>query len=338
MTPRKANSALDEKVRDIANAHRKDHGDFIIGPARKFADRPVVILSTGILSCDFALGRGGFLKGRIAEVKGPAKHGKTTFLLSLIAETQRGGYRTAYVDAEHKLDFPWAEKLGVDLDEMTYDFPEYGEMALDHIESLVLGGIDLIVVDSVAALTPRAEIDGEMGESMMGVQARLVGQAMRKLNGITAKNGTALLFINQEREKIGVVYGSPKTTPGGKALEFAASVRIDINRKGWIKEGEVVVGAQSCMKVVASQVSAPMEEALFDIYFGKCPCHGAGIDKGGDLLDAAVSAGIIEKSGAWYSLSGDQLGQGRAEAAANLFANPEIAAKVRTTVIESRKK
>lgn len=335
---KRTNSALDEKVREISKDCKKDFGEFIIGPASKFAGRPVVALPTGVLSIDLALGRGGFLKGRIAEIKGPAKDGKTTLLLTLIAESQRAGYRTAYIDAEHKLDFLWAEKLGVDLDEMTYDFPEYGEMALDHTEALVLSGIDLIVVDSVAALVPRAELEGEMGEASMGVMARLVGQAMRKLNGAAAKSGTALLFINQERSKIGVVYGNPNTTPGGKALEFAASVRIEVRRKSWIKEGDVVVGVQSSIKTIANQVAPPMEEAIFDIYSGKCSCHKPGIDKEADLLDCAVTSGIVEKSGSWYTLAGEQLGQGREEASKNLSVNPEIAIKVRADILAKRER
>lgn len=332
MTPR-TKSALDEAIAKVANDYRKDYGDNVIVPASKIARLPVVPLPTGVLSVDLALGRGGFLKGRIAEVKGPAKSGKTTLLLTLLAESQRGGFRTAYVDAEHKLDLLWAERLGVDLEEMTYITPDHGEMALDITESLVLAGIDLVIVDSVAQLIPRAELEGEMGESSMGVQARLIGQAMRKLNGVAARRGTALLFINQEREKIGVVYGSPKTTPGGKALEFAASVRVDISKKQWIKEGDVTVGTQTSLKVIANQVAPPMEETLFDIYFGKCSCHAPGIDKAADLLNVAVSRGIVEKSGSWFKLDGEQLGQGSVEAAANLTVNPEISKQVRERIL-----
>lgn len=337
-SPVRGRSALDETIRKISGEYKKDYGDRVITSARAIANLPVVALPTGVLSIDLALGRGGFLKGRIAEVKGPAKDGKTTLLLTLIAESQRGGFRTAYVDAEHKLDLLWAERLGVDLDEMTLITPDHGEMALDITESLVLAGVNLIVIDSVAALTPRAELEGEMGEAMMGVQARLVGQAMRKLNGAAAKNGTALIFINQEREKIGVVYGSPKTTPGGKALEFAASVRIEVRRKGWIKEGEVTVGIQSSIKTIANQVAPPMEEATYDIYSGKCSCHAPGIDRAADLLDVAVARGVVEKAGAWFSLDGEQLGQGRVEAAANLVVNPEIVRSVRERIFAPKGK
>jgi recombination protein RecA len=285
-------------------------------------------ISTGSVSLDYALGIGGVPRGRVIEVFGPESSGKTTLALQIIAEAQKVGGMAAFVDAEHALDASYARKLGVDLDNLLVSQPDNGEQALEIVEVLVRsGGVDVIVVDSVAALVPRAEIEGEMGEAQMGLQARLMSQALRKLTGIVSKSKTCLIFINQLREKIGVMFGNPETTTGGRALKFYSSVRIDIRRIGAIKDGDVVVGGRTRVKVVKNKVAPPFREAEFDVMYGE------GISKEGDLLDLAVDRKIVEKSGTWFAHDGERLGQGRENVKQFLKDNPatfkSIEAKVR---------
>jgi recombination protein RecA len=286
---------------------------------QKGAIQPVDSIPTGAVSLDFALGIGGMPRGRVVEIFGPESSGKTTLALQLIAEAQKLGGMAAFVDAEHALDAGYAQKLGVDLDNLLVSQPDNGEQALEIVEVLVRsGGVDVVVVDSVAALVPRAEIEGEMGEAQMGLQARLMSQALRKLTGVVSKSKTSLVFINQLREKIGVMFGSPETTTGGRALKFYASVRLDIRRIASIKDGDVVVGGRVRVKVVKNKVAPPFREAEFDILYGE------GISKQGDLLDLAVDRKIVEKSGTWFSFGGERLGQGRENAKQFLKDNPSI--------------
>ena len=274
-------------------------------------------ISTGSVSLDYALGIGGVPRGRVIEVFGPESSGKTTLALQVIAEAQKKGGMAAFVDAEHALDAQYARKLGVDLDNLLVSQPDNGEQALEIVEVLVRsGGVDVVVVDSVAALVPRAEIEGEMGEAQMGLQARLMSQALRKLTGIVSKSKTCLIFINQLREKIGVMFGNPETTTGGRALKFYASVRIDIRRIGAIKDGDVVVGGRTRVKIVKNKVAPPFREAEFDVMYGE------GISREGDLLDLAVDRRIVEKSGTWFAFSGERLGQGRENVKQFLKDNP----------------
>ena len=276
-------------------------------------------ISTGAVSLDYALGIGGMPRGRVIEIFGPESSGKTTLALQVIAEAQKTGGMAAFVDAEHALDAQYARKLGVDLENLLVSQPDNGEQALEIVEVLVRsGGVDVVVVDSVAALVPRAEIEGEMGEAQMGLQARLMSQALRKLTGIVSKSKTCLIFINQLREKIGVMFGNPETTTGGRALKFYASVRIDIRRIGAIKDGDSVVGGRTRVKVVKNKVAPPFREAEFDVMYGE------GISREGDLLDLAVDRKIVEKSGTWFAYSGERLGQGRENVKQFLRDNPEI--------------
>jgi recombination protein RecA len=285
---------------------------------QKGAILPVDSIPTGAVSLDFALGIGGMPRGRVVEIFGPESSGKTTLALQLIAEAQKLGGMAAFVDAEHALDATYAQKLGVELDNLLVSQPDNGEQALEIVEVLVRsGGVDVVVVDSVAALVPRAEIEGEMGEAQMGLQARLMSQALRKLTGVVSKSKTCLVFINQLREKIGVMFGSPETTTGGRALKFYASVRLDIRRIASIKDGETIVGGRVRVKVVKNKVAPPFREAEFDILYGE------GISKQGDLLDLAVDRKIVEKSGTWFSFNGERLGQGRENAKQFLKDNPE---------------
>jgi recombination protein RecA len=284
---------------------------------QKDAVNPVPAISTGAVSLDYALGIGGVPRGRVVEIFGPESSGKTTLSLQVIAEAQKLGGMAAFVDAEHALDAQYAQRLGVDLDNLLVSQPDNGEQALEIVEVLVRsGGVDVVVVDSVAALVPRAEIDGEMGEAQMGLQARLMSQALRKLTGVVSKSKTCLIFINQLREKIGVMFGNPETTTGGRALKFYASVRIDIRRIGAIKDGDQVVGGRTRVKIVKNKVAPPFREAEFDVMYGE------GISKEGDLLDLAVDRKIVEKSGTWFAFSGERLGQGRENVKQFLKDNP----------------
>ena len=288
---------------------------------------PIAVIPTGSISFDAALGVGGFPRGRVVEVFGPESSGKTTITLQVIAEAQKMGGMAAFVDAEHALDPGYAKKLGVDVDNLLVSQPDYGEQALEIVEALVRSNaIDVLVVDSVAALVPKAELDGEMGDSHMGLQARLMSQALRKLTGTVAKSRTCLIFINQIREKIGVMFGNPETTTGGRALKFYSSVRIDIRRIAAIKEGDVMVGSRTKVKIVKNKVAAPFREAEFDILYGE------GISREGDLLDLAATQNIVEKSGSWYSYKGERIGQGRENARAFLKENKDTLVKLEAEV------
>jgi recombination protein RecA len=286
---------------------------------QKDAIMPVAAIPTGAISLDYALGIGGMPRGRVVEIFGPESSGKTTLALQVIAQAQLRGGMAAFVDAEHALDAQYAKKLGVDLENLLVSQPDNGEQALEIVEVLVRsGGVDVVVVDSVAALVPRAEIEGEMGEAQMGLQARLMSQALRKLTGVVSKSRTCLVFINQLREKIGVMFGNPETTTGGRALKFYSSVRIDIRRIGAIKDGDQVVGGRTRVKVVKNKVAPPFREAEFDVMYGE------GISKEGDLLDLAVDRKIVEKSGTWFAYNGERLGQGRENAKLFLKENGEV--------------
>ena len=286
---------------------------------QKDAVMPVAAIPTGAISLDYALGIGGVPRGRVVEIFGPESSGKTTLALQVIAQAQLRGGMAAFVDAEHALDAQYAQKLGVDLENLLVSQPDNGEQALEIVEVLVRSnGVDVIVVDSVAALVPKAEIEGEMGEAQMGLQARLMSQALRKLTGAVSKSKTCLVFINQLREKIGVMFGNPETTTGGRALKFYSSVRIDIRRIGAIKDGDQVVGGRTRVKIVKNKVAPPFREAEFDVMYGE------GISKEGDLLDLAVERKIIEKSGTWFAYNGERLGQGRENAKQFLKENGEI--------------
>ena len=286
---------------------------------------PVSVISTGSISLDAALGVGGFPRGRINEIFGPESSGKTTIALQVVAEAQKAGGIAAFIDVEHALDPVYARKLGVDVDNLLVSQPDYGEQALEITSHLIASGqIDVLVVDSVAALVPKSELDGEMGDSHMGVQARLMSQALRKLTGSVNKSRTCLIFINQIREKIGVMFGNPETTTGGRALKFYSSVRLDIRRIGAIKDGEAVVGNRTKVKVVKNKVASPFREAEFDIIYGE------GVSKEGDLLDLGVAQNLVEKSGSWFSYKGDRIGQGRENARQFLKDNPDIRKAVDT--------
>jgi recombination protein RecA len=288
---------------------------------------PIEAIPTGAISIDYALGIGGMPRGRVVEIYGPESSGKTTLALQVIAQAQKMGGMAAFVDAEHALDASYAQKLGVDLEGLLVSQPDNGEQALEIVEVLIRSnGVDVVVVDSVAALVPRAEIEGEMGEAQMGLQARLMSQALRKLTGAVSKSKTCLIFINQLREKIGVMFGNPETTTGGRALKFYASVRVDIRRIASIKEGEAVVGGRTRVKVVKNKLAPPFREAEFDVMYGE------GISREGDLLDLAVEHKVIEKSGAWFAYSGERLGQGRENVKQFLRDHPELTATIEDRV------
>ncbi len=288
---------------------------------------PVEVISTGAISIDYALGIGGVPRGRVIEIFGPESSGKTTLALQVIAEAQRKGGMAAFVDAEHALDAAYAKKLGVDLDNLLVSQPDNGEQALEIVEVIIRSNsVDVVVVDSVAALVPRAEIEGEMGDAQMGLQARLMSQALRKLTGAVSKSKTSLIFINQLREKIGVMFGNPETTTGGRALKFYSSVRIDIRRIGAIKDGENVVGGRTRVKIVKNKMAPPFREAEFDIMYGE------GVSREGDLIDIAVEHKIIEKSGAWFAYGGERLGQGRENVKTYLKENVDLRSAIEEKV------
>jgi recombination protein RecA len=297
----------------------------IVRLGSKEAIVPVSAISSGSISLDYALGVGGFPRGRIVEIFGPESSGKTTVALQVVAEAQKAGGMAAFIDVEHALDPIYARKLGVDVDNLLVSQPDYAEQALEITSALITSGsIDVLVVDSVAALVPKAELDGEMGDSHMGVQARLMSQAMRKLTGNVSKSNTCLVFINQIREKIGVMFGNPETTSGGRALKFYSSVRADIRRIAAIKEGDVVTGNRTKVKIVKNKVAAPFREAEFDIIYGE------GISREGDLIDLGVAQNIVEKSGSWYSYSGERIGQGRENARQFLKDHADIRQQIDT--------
>ncbi|HYE14245.1 MAG TPA: recombinase RecA [Pyrinomonadaceae bacterium] len=300
------------------------------GSIMRLGEREVVdipAISTTSLSLDAAMGVGGVPRGRIIEIFGPESSGKTTLALHIVAEAQKAGGVAAYIDAEHAMDAEYAGKLGVNVDELLISQPDSGEQALEIAEALVRSnGVDVIVIDSVAALVPRAELDGEMGDSLPGLQARLMSQALRKLTAIVGQTNTSLIFINQIREKIGVMFGSPETTTGGRALKFYSSLRVDIRRIGAIKDGDRFVGNRTKVKIVKNKVAPPFRECEFDIVYGE------GISREGDVLDLAVAHRIVEKSGAWFSYSGERLGQGRENAKQTLKDNPEMLRRVENDV------
>jgi recombination protein RecA len=314
---------LKERARAIDIAVGQIEKQFGKGSIMRLGQRgaiaPMEAISTGAISIDYALGIGGLPRGRVVEIFGPESSGKTTLALQVIAEAQKTGGMAAFVDAEHALDAQYAQKLGVDLENLLVSQPDHGEQALEIVEVLVRSNsVDVVVVDSVAALVPKAEIEGEMGEAQMGLQARLMSQALRKLTGVVSKSKTTLIFINQLREKIGVMFGNPETTTGGRALKFYASVRIDIRRIASIKDGDQVIGGRTRVKVVKNKVAPPFREAEFDVMYGE------GISREGDLLDLAVEKRIVEKTGAWFAFSGERLGQGRENAKQFLKENPSV--------------
>ncbi len=322
-----------EKVIDVAiNTIEKQFGKGSIMRLKdtEVVNRNVPIISTGLLSLDIALGTGGLPRGRIVEIYGPESSGKTTLALHLIAECQKEQGVCVFIDAEHALDLKYASRLGVKVDDLLLSQPNYGEEALEIVETLVRSGaIDLIVVDSVAALVPKAEIDGEMGDSHMGLQARLMSQALRKLTAAISRSNALVVFINQIRMQLGVMYGNPETTTGGKALKFYASVRLDIRKVGTIKNGEDVIGARTRVKVVKNKLAPPHREVEFDILFNE------GMSREGDVLDTAANLGIIEKTGTWYSYKGERLGQGRDNARLLLKEHREILLEIENKIKES---
>src|SRR5580700_2386853 len=324
---------MDEKERaralDLAlSSIEKQFGKgSILRLGSKDAIVPVSVISTGSISLDAALGVGGLPRGRVIEIFGPESSGKTTIALQVIAEAQKKGGIAAFIDVEHALDPAYARKLGVDIDNLLVSQPDYGEQALEITNTLTTSGqIDVLVVDSVAALVPKAELEGEMGDSHMGLQARLMSQALRKLTGVVSRSRTCLIFINQIREKIGVMFGNPETTTGGRALKFYSSVRLDIRRIAAIKDGETVVGNRTKVKVVKNKVAAPFREAEFDLIYGE------GISKEGDLLDLGVAQNLVEKSGSWYSYRGERIGQGRENARIYLKEHVDVRAKLESAL------
>ena len=331
----KANAPLNtEKAKALQAALLQIEKQFGKGTIMKLGAGEVIediqVVSTGSLGLDIALGVGGLPRGRVVEIYGPESSGKTTLTLQVIAEMQKLGGTCAFVDAEHALDIQYAQKLGVNLQELLISQPDTGEQALEIVDSLTRSGaVDLIVVDSVAALTPKAELEGEMGDSLPGLQARLMSQALRKLTATIKKANCMVIFINQIRMKIGVMFGSPETTTGGNALKFYASVRLDIRRIGSIKKGEEVIGNETRVKVVKNKVASPFKTAEFDILYGE------GISRLGEVLDLGVAGNIVEKSGAWYAFNGEKIGQGRDNSREFLKENPELAIEIENKVRES---
>ncbi len=320
-------SSLDDKKKALAAARSQIERQYGKGAIMLMGDtssaQAIDVISTGSLGLDIALGIGGLPKGRIVEIYGPESSGKTTLTLQVIAQCQKGGGTAAFIDAEHALDPSYAEKLGVNVDELLVSQPDNGEQALEIADMLVRSGaVDVVIIDSVAALTPKAEIEGEMGDSHMGLQARLMSQALRKLTANIKRTNTLVIFINQIRMKIGVMFGSPETTTGGNALKFYASVRLDIRRTGSIKKGEEVLGSETRVKVVKNKVAPPFKMAEFDIMYGE------GISWEGELIDKGVEQELVEKSGAWYSYKGERIGQGKDNARAFLKENPDMAKEI----------
>jgi recombination protein RecA len=330
-----SSASNDKKNRAIAEAMRTIHKQFGAGSLMRLDGsevQAVEVIPTGSVALDVALGVGGLPRGRIVEIYGPESSGKTTLTLHAIAEAQKAGGVCAFIDAEHALDTSYARRLGVQLDDLLVSQPDCGEQALEIVDTLCrTGAVDLIVIDSVAALTPRAEIEGEMGDAHMGVQARLMSQALRKLTAILSKTKTVCVFINQLRQKIGVVYGNPETTPGGQALKFYCSVRLDIRRKKAIKRGEENVGSEVKVKVVKNKLAPPFREAEFEILFG------TGVNRLGELLDAGEKLGVLDKSGTWYAYGGEKLGQGRDKAMAHLGEHPALAAQLQAALMTQAK-
>ncbi len=317
--------ALKEALKQI----EKQFGKGAVMKLGEEANKNVDSVSSGSIALDQALGIGGYPKGRIIEIFGPESSGKTTIALTAIAEVQKNGGMAAFIDAEHALDPSYAKRLGVDIDNLLISQPDTGEQGLEIAEALVRSSaIDIIVIDSVAALVPEAEINGEMGDSHVGIQARLMSQAMRKMSGIVNKTNAIVIFINQLREKVGVMYGNPEVTPGGRALKFYSSVRIDVRKGDWIKNGTEVIGAKTNLKVVKNKVASPFKVASVDIIFGQ------GISKDGEILDMAVEQDIVNKSGAWFSYNGEKIGQGREKTIDYLSKNPDILKEIETKVRE----
>jgi recombination protein RecA len=328
-------STIKEKMKVVASAIaaiEKQFGKGAIMPLAGGDVAEIAVLPTGSVGLDLALGVGGLPRGRVIEIYGPESSGKTTLTLQAIAQAQHAGGVCAFIDAEHALDVGYARKLGVRTEDLLVSQPDYGEQALEIADKLVgTGAIDLIVVDSVAALVPKAEIEGEMGEAHMGLQARLMSQALRKLTAATARNNTAVIFINQLRMKIGVVYGNPETTTGGNALKFYASVRLDIRKIGVVKNGDVIMGTKTRVKVVKNKMAPPFREAEFEILYG------TGVNWAGEIVDLGSEAGVIEKSGAYYSWRGERIAQGRENACQWMQENPKAAQEIRTLLVERRK-
>jgi recombination protein RecA len=330
-TPSSTAKMIKEKLKAVSTAIaaiEKQFGKGAIMPLQGGELAEVPVIPSGSLALDVALGTLGLPRGRVIEIYGPESSGKTTLTLHAIAEAQRLGGVCAFIDAEHALDAGYARRLGIRLEDLLVAQPDCGEQALEIADALVRsGGVDLVVIDSVAALTPRAEIDGEMGESHMGLQARLMSQALRKLTAAAAKQGTAVIFINQLRMKIGVVFGSPETTTGGQALKFYASVRLDIRRTGQVKQGEELIGSRARVKVVKNKLAPPFREAEFEILYG------TGVNRLGELLDLAADRGLVEKSGAWYALDGERMAQGRERACDWLRERPEVEGRLRERLL-----
>ncbi|MCI8865347.1 MAG: recombinase RecA [Lachnospiraceae bacterium] len=323
----------DDKLKALSAAITQIEKSYGKGSIMKLGDTKahmnIETVPTGSLSLDIALGLGGVPKGRVIEIYGPESSGKTTVALHMVAEVQKRGGIAGFIDAEHALDPVYAKNIGVDIDNLYISQPDNGEQALEITETMVRSGaVDIVIVDSVAALVPKAEIDGEMGDSHVGLQARLMSQALRKLTGVISKSNCSVIFINQLREKVGVMFGNPETTTGGRALKFYASVRLDVRRKEALKQGGEVVGNHVCVKVVKNKIAPPFREAEFDIMFGQ------GISREGDILDLAAKENIIDKSGAWYAYNGAKIGQGRENAKIYLKNNPAVCAEVEAKVRE----
>ncbi len=333
-TAKAAAAAQSEKSRALAAALSQIEKQFGKGSVMRYGDNEVShdiqVVSTGSLGLDIALGVGGLPRGRVIEIYGPESSGKTTLTLQAIAEMQKVGGTCAFIDAEHALDVQYAQRLGIDLADLLISQPDTGEQALEIADALVRSGsVDLIVIDSVAALVPKAEIEGDMGDSLPGLQARLMSQALRKLTATIKRTNCMVIFINQIRMKIGVMFGSPETTTGGNALKFYSSVRLDIRRIGSIKKGDEVVGNETRVKVVKNKVAPPFKQAEFDIMYG------AGISREGEIIDLGVQAGVVDKAGAWYSYSGNRIGQGKDNVREYLKENPELAIEIENRVRES---